>query len=92
MDDPANYPVLIHCKAGLHRTGVMVAVYRMEYQAWTSHEAISEMKAHGFGDFGATAANAYVTQYLLTYRRGLRPAHAAGRPAVAGQLMALPKN
>src|SRR5262249_2951164 len=23
LDDPATYPVLIHCRAGLHRTGVM---------------------------------------------------------------------
>ena len=34
MDDPDSYPVLIHCNAGLNRTGVMVAVYRMEYQGW----------------------------------------------------------
>src|SRR5262245_18486055 len=31
LDEPTVYPVLIHCRAGLHRTGVMTAVYRMEY-------------------------------------------------------------
>ena len=36
MDDRSNYPVLIHCKAGLHRTGVMVGVYRMEYDGWSA--------------------------------------------------------
>ncbi len=25
MDDPESYPVLLHCRAGLHRTGVLVA-------------------------------------------------------------------
>ena len=69
MDDPANYPVLIHCKAGLHRTGCLVGVYRMEYQGWTPHEAVEEMKAQGFGDWACTSANDYVTQYVLTYRR-----------------------
>jgi hypothetical protein len=91
MDDPSTYPVLIHCRAGLHRTGVIAAVYRMEYQGWTPHEAISELKAHGFGEFAATAANDYITQYILTYQPGLRPAPVAGRPAVPGRLMALPK-
>src|SRR5205807_2661750 len=32
MDEEGNYPVLLHCRAGLHRTGILAAVYRMEYQ------------------------------------------------------------
>lgn len=35
MDDPTAWPVLIHCKAGLHRTGVLVALYRMEYDGYS---------------------------------------------------------
>src|SRR5262249_15535380 len=35
MDNPSSYPVLIHCRAGLHRTGCAVAIYRMEYEDWT---------------------------------------------------------
>src|SRR5262249_50795539 len=73
MDDPANYPVLLHCRAGLHRTGCLVSVYRMEYQDRTPSEAVREMKAQGFGDFFCTAANDYVKQYVLTYQPGLRP-------------------
>lgn len=72
MDNPANYPVLIHCKAGLHRTGVLAAVYRMEYQGWTPSQAIAEMKALGFGEWPCTSANDYITQYVLTYRPGIR--------------------
>jgi hypothetical protein len=74
MDDPANYPVLIHCKAGLHRTGVMAAVYRMEYEGWSPAEALREMKEHGFGEFACTSANDYIMQYILTYQPGLRRA------------------
>ena len=48
MDDPANHPVLIHCFAGVHRTGTLCAVYRMEYQGWTADRAIAEMEAFGF--------------------------------------------
>lgn len=72
LDDPSHYPVLIHCRAGLHRTGVLTAVYRMEYQGWSPREALREVKANGFGDSACTSANDYIKQYVLTYRRGLR--------------------
>ncbi len=78
MDDESNYPVLIHCRAGLHRTGVLSAVYRMEYQGWSPAAAYRELKAHGFGPFACTSANDYVKQYVLTYRPGRRrPAESA---------------
>jgi protein tyrosine phosphatase (PTP) superfamily phosphohydrolase (DUF442 family) len=72
MDDPANYPVLLHCKAGLHRTGCMAAIYRMEYEGWTPQQAVREMKANGFGEGACTSDNDYVLQYVLTYKRGIR--------------------
>ena len=68
MDDPANWPVLLHCKAGLHRTGLLAAVYRMEYDGLDPLAAAAELKAHGFGDSACTAANDYVQQYVLNYR------------------------
>ncbi|HWG43403.1 MAG TPA: dual specificity protein phosphatase family protein [Gemmataceae bacterium] len=72
LDDEANYPVLLHCHAGLHRTGILTAVYRMEYDGWSAAEAYREMKAQGFGPWVCTCANDYVTQFVLSYRRGLR--------------------
>jgi tyrosine-protein phosphatase SIW14 len=72
MDDPASYPVLIHCKAGLHRTGCLVAVYRMEYDGWNAAAAVQEMKANGFGEWACEAANDYIAQYVLAYRPGVR--------------------
>lgn len=68
MDDEANYPILIHCKAGLHRTGVLVALYRREYQHWSATRALEELKDRGFGDAAATSANLYVSQYVLDYQ------------------------
>jgi protein-tyrosine phosphatase len=68
LDDESNYPVLLHCKAGLHRTGILTAVYRMEYQGWTPAAAFRELKAHGFGPWACSAANLYVSQYVLHYR------------------------
>jgi hypothetical protein len=72
LDDETNYPVLIHCHAGLHRTGILTAIYRMEYQDWSTDEAYLDMKGQGFGPWVCTSANDYVTQYVLNYRRGQR--------------------
>jgi tyrosine-protein phosphatase SIW14 len=72
MDDPKNYPVLLHCKAGLHRTGELTAVYRMEYGNWPLAAATRELMANGFGDSGATTANDYMVQLLETFRPGIR--------------------
>lgn len=68
LDDPTVYPVLLHCRAGLHRTGVLTAVYRMEYEGWSHAAAFDELKANGFGDKACTCANDYVRQYVLNYR------------------------
>ena len=87
MDDPASYPVLIHCRAGLHRTGVMTAVYRMEYEHWGPDQAIDELKANGFGEWPCSSANDYITQYILTYKRGLRGQVTAEHDRGAVELM-----
>lgn len=72
MDDESNYPVLFHCKAGLHRTGLMTAVYRMEYEGRSRGEALEELKANGFGEFKATDANEYVKAYIFDFEPGRR--------------------
>lgn len=42
--------VLIHCKHGRDRTGLMAAMYRTVIQGWSKDEAIAEMTAGGFGE------------------------------------------
>jgi tyrosine-protein phosphatase SIW14 len=67
-DDPGNYPILIHCMAGLHRTGALTAVYRMEYEGWPVADAVRELRANGYGDRKATTANDYIYEYLYLYQ------------------------
>ena len=71
-DDPTIYPVLIHCMAGLHRTGRLTAIYRMEYEGRTNAEAAYEAKANGYGDFKCTDVDEYFVQYVRDYKKGLR--------------------
>jgi len=48
LNDPANLPVLVHCSAGRHRTGVLCAAYRMERDGWSNDRAIEELLSFGF--------------------------------------------
>jgi hypothetical protein len=72
LDDPKNYPVLIHCKAGLHRTGRFAAIYRMEYEGWPKEAAVRELRANGYGIFAATTGDCYTNQYVAEYVTGIR--------------------
>jgi len=78
MADPAvAKPVLVHCFAGIHRTGPLVAAYRMEFNGWANEDAVAEMTS--MGTVRTTFADNLLT-YLRTYtpRRGLG-AGGAGR-------------
>ena len=48
MIDPANRPLMVHCKQGADRTGALVALYRVVVQGWTKQKAVLEMKDGGF--------------------------------------------
>jgi protein tyrosine/serine phosphatase len=50
VNDPANWPVYVHCKGGRHRTGQMTAIYRITQQGWAAGEAYEEMKRYDFED------------------------------------------
>ena len=45
----ADGPVLMHCKHGSDRTGLMAAMYRVVVQGWSKEEALNEMTLGGFG-------------------------------------------
>lgn len=46
--DPRNQPVFVHCRYGVDRTGMMVAVYRIVVQGWSKARALAEMRQLGF--------------------------------------------
>ena len=88
LDKEESYPVLFHCKAGLHRTGVMGAIYRMEYNGWSREDAMRELRSHGFGEFAANFKNPYIRQYVVPYQ----PRHLTGEPrSVPATITSLPK-
>ena len=50
IKDPNNQPVYVHCRQGKDRTGVVMAIYRMEADGWPKKDAIAEMESFGFND------------------------------------------
>jgi protein tyrosine/serine phosphatase len=64
MADPANHPVLVHCFAGVHRTGACIAVYRMEFDGWSNEQALEELRAGGYHNLDDEPdVLAYLTRY-----------------------------
>lgn len=45
----SNGPILIHCRHGSDRTGVIIASYRIVFENWSKEEAIDEMRNGGYG-------------------------------------------
>ena len=84
LDDANNYPILLHCKAGLHRTGRLTAIYRMEYRGWSPGEALRELRANGYGYVAASEGDEFVIQFVQNYKPRPRAAVAGAAAAVAG--------
>ena len=66
MDDPSNYPVLLHCYHGVGRAQLFSAIYRMEYEGWSNQDAREQtrvlLKGSSF-DEGAPKGD-----YLINYK------------------------
>ena len=45
----APKPILVHCRHGSDRTGVVVAMYRIIFQNWTKEDALNELLDGGYG-------------------------------------------
>jgi protein-tyrosine phosphatase len=48
VNDPSSGVVYVHCAGGRHRTGSMIAIYRMTEDGWTVDQAYKEMLAYDF--------------------------------------------
>jgi protein tyrosine/serine phosphatase len=42
-----NQPIFVHCRKGKDRTGLIVAIYRIAHDGWTSEQAKQEAKRYG---------------------------------------------
>jgi protein tyrosine/serine phosphatase len=74
IDNPANFPILIHCFAGIHRSGAYCAIYRMEKEFWTNDRAIREVKACGYSHlYEEMDVLGYLEQYQPEWKKPGNP-------------------
>ncbi|HQR39026.1 MAG TPA: tyrosine-protein phosphatase, partial [Blastocatellia bacterium] len=56
--------IYVHCAGGRHRTGSMIALYRMTVDGWSADQAFAEMKAFDYySTFGHGGHKKYVFDY-----------------------------
>ena len=70
VNDPANWPVYVHCKGGRHRTGALTAVYRITQDGWTADRAFEEMLRYDFdngGFFGGGGGRARQKKFVYDF-------------------------
>lgn len=66
MDNPLNYPVLIHCYHGVGRAEMYSALYRIEYENWSPEEARNGVRA--FIKFSSFDDGTPKGEYLKSYQ------------------------
>jgi protein tyrosine/serine phosphatase len=47
MEDPARWPIFLHCRRGDDRVGMVIACYRIAHDHWTNAEALAEARHNG---------------------------------------------
>jgi len=75
VNDPANGVVYVHCAGGRHRTGAMVAVYRMSFDGWDIDRAYQEMKDY---DFYTSMGHGCFKDYVYNYYHDWQALHQGG--------------
>ena|SRR3954452_14271551 len=71
INDPANQPVLVHCRLGADRTGTVIALYRITHDGWTSEHATDEAEDLGM-HFWESGMKNYIRDYYKRYQAHVR--------------------
>ncbi len=69
VNDEANWPVYVYCAGGRHRTGAMIAVYRMNVDHWTIVQSYDEMKKY---DFYTSGGHECYKDYVYDHYKSLQ--------------------
>lgn len=65
LADSSTHPLLVHCAAGVNRTGAVYAAWRMKYGGWSLAQAMAEAEQCGW----SPEDNASMREHLAEYHR-----------------------
>lgn len=69
-------PTLVHCSAGVNRTGLAVGLYRIHVEGWTYEQVLAELRANDFDDLPKH-------ENMRTALREAAAAHEVAEPSTA---------
>lgn len=69
--------MLVHCAAGVQRTGAVIGAWRMRYHGWSLQQAIDDLTAHGH-DVGENELIEHLTHF---HAERIAPVDASADPA-----------
>lgn len=81
VQEPAHWPIYVHCAAGRHRTGAMTAIYRITHDSWTADMAYEEMRQYGYYSFPNHGS---LKEYVYRYYQSVSGAVKTGSSASPG--------
>mgnify|MGYP003288551354 CR=1 FL=1 len=69
VDDPETGKFYVHCAGGRHRTGVVGAIYRFNYDKWNLDQVLAEMDQYEFSSgFGHGKQKDFVKDYWKQFQ------------------------
>lgn len=86
LDNPARWPVFVHCRRGDNRLGMAIACYRMAHDHWTNQQAFDEARSFGISRFEVLMRR-YILRFdpaRLQQSRGHARARSRDRSVAAG--------
>ncbi len=63
MKNPELRPIVVHCKRGSERTGLAIALWRVDALGWTANRAYDEMKQYEYRKFLQGHLKKYLYQF-----------------------------
>ncbi len=68
--DTSNWPILVHCSRGIERSGVLSAIYRVEYDRWSNEDALEETYRLGLERGHMPIPENYIKNYRPDWAAG----------------------
>lgn len=66
--ETSSTPIFVHCQNGCHRTGAVVACYRIQHYHWSSELALREAERYGF-----FKSEDPMRRYVIEFEKATRP-------------------